>query len=163
MHHPARSADADLPFLEMLRQRNEFPWREFDEHHVRCAADFAREHGEITERVGQLTRARVVSFEPLDVMVQRVNPGRGEHAGLPHAAAEHLAPAPRMRTNSTDPHSTEPAGAPSPFDKHTDTLSNAAVSVGRGTRCAHRGVEQTRAVEMHRELRRSHNARAAAT
>ncbi len=48
-----------LPFLEMLRQRSEFPRREFDEHHVRRAADLPSEHGKVTERVGQVTpRAR---------------------------------------------------------------------------------------------------------
>ena len=39
---------------------------------------------------------RVVVGEPVDVVVERVQPGRGEHPGLAHAAAEPLAPHPRL-------------------------------------------------------------------
>ena len=46
----------------------------------------------LREGIGQPAGARVVVGHPLDVVVQRVVPGRGEHADLAHPAAEPLAP-----------------------------------------------------------------------
>ena len=45
------------------------------------------------ETVGQPARVAVIVGQPLDVMLERVEAGGGEDAGLAHAAAEHLADA----------------------------------------------------------------------
>src|SRR5207249_10931154 len=43
------------------------------------------------QSMGQAGRVAVVAGEPLDVVLERVEAGRGEHARLPHRAAEDLA------------------------------------------------------------------------
>ena len=55
----------------------------------------ACERVEIVQGRAPAVRRAMVLREALDVMIQRVNSGRSEHAGLSHAAAEHLAPASR--------------------------------------------------------------------
>ena len=58
--------------------------------------------------------------EPSDVVLQRVEPGGGEHASLAHATADHLAQAPRLAdeclaTAEHRPHRrTEPLGQNTP-------------------------------------------------
>ena len=47
-------------------------------------------------RLGEQPGVRVVVGEPLDVVVERVQPGRGEDADLPHPAAHPLAPDPGL-------------------------------------------------------------------
>ena len=76
----------------------------------------------------------VVVGEPVDVVVQRVQAGGGEDAGLPHAAAHPLAddPGPR-RCCSALPTTSEPTGAPRPLDRQTDRVSKSAPYVGSGT------------------------------
>ena len=49
--------------------------------------------GSVAQARREPARVRVVVGEPLDVVLERVQPGGGEHAGLAHAAAEHLAEA----------------------------------------------------------------------
>ena len=47
-------------------------------------------------RLGDEPGVRVVVGQPLDVVVEGVQPGRRQHAGLPPAPAEPLAPDPRL-------------------------------------------------------------------
>ena len=65
-----------------------------------------------------------------DVVVERVEPGGGQDAGLAHRA-----PTRRARTagamSAARPAITLPTGQPSPFDKATDTTSNGAASSAR--------------------------------
>ena len=46
--------------------------------------------------VGQRARVLVVLGEPLDVVVERVQAGRGDDPGLPQRAADHLLEAPGL-------------------------------------------------------------------
>ena len=72
---------------------------------------------------------RVVLGEPLDVVLERVDAGGGEDARLPHRAAEHAAEAhERGDVLARGPASTDPAGAPRPFDIAIVTRSNGAAS-----------------------------------
>ena len=86
----------------------------------RCAASVARRSA--------TPRVRVVLGEPLDVVLEGVDPGRGEDAGLAHRAAQHARKrrAPRCRLARPGEH--RPAGAPSPFESATPTRSNGAAS-----------------------------------
>ena len=64
-------------------------------------------------RLGQPAGARVVVGQPVDVVVERVQPGRREDADLAHPAAEPLAPDARLGDRArADDASTEPTGAP---------------------------------------------------
>ena len=47
------------------------------------------------QRLGEAARVGVILGQPRDVVLERVEAGGGEDAGLAHAAAEHLAPAVR--------------------------------------------------------------------
>ena len=42
-------------------------------------------------------RARVIVREPVDVVIERVQPRRGDDPGLPHRPAEEVLLAPRLR------------------------------------------------------------------
>ena len=76
------------------------------DHHPREARELRR------QRPGVL----VVLGEPGHVVLERVEAGRGQDAGLAHAAAEPLAEPPRLGDDpSRSPASTEPTGAPSPL------------------------------------------------
>ena len=50
----------------------------------------------LVETVARASCASVVVREPVDVVIERVEPGRGDDPGLPHRSAEEvlLAPAP---------------------------------------------------------------------
>ena len=76
------------------------------------------------ERLGQPAGPGVVVGQPLDVVGQRVPAGRGEDAGLAHAAAHPLADHPRRaRSARAVETTTEPTGAPRPLDRQTDMVS----------------------------------------
>ena len=94
------------------------------------------------------------------MVIERVSAGGGEDAGLPHRAAEHAAVARRRGDRaSREPASSEPPGAPSPFESATATRSNGARELG-DRRCRwRRRVPEPRAVE---EASRSPRSRAAA-
>ena len=101
------------------------------------------------DRVGQRAGLGVVFGQPVDVVLQRVERPGGDDAGLPHAAAEHLAMPPRAgRINSSGPHSAEPTGAPSPFEKQMLTVSNCAAQSSARNAGRHHRVEQPRAVQV---------------
>ncbi len=83
------------------------------------------------EPLGDQPRVGVVLREAGDMMVERVEPGGGENAGLPHRAAEHAArPHARGRCRPWPPASTLPTGQPSPFDSATETRSNGLCQFG---------------------------------
>ena len=56
-------------------------------------------------------------------MVERLQRGRREHAGLPHRAAHHLLVAPRLLDQLATPASTAPTGAPRPLVKSIQAVS----------------------------------------
>ena len=89
-----------------------------------CAPGSASTHAERRQRLGQPAGPRVVVGQPVDVVRQRVLPGRGEDAGLAHAAAHPLADPPGLGDplGAADTTS-EPTGAPSPLDRQTDSVS----------------------------------------
>ena len=82
-----------------------------------------------SQRVGEPTRAGVIVGEPLDHRLERDDPGRRDHARLAHARRPSGpgARAPRAIT-SAGPHSSEPTGAPRPFDRQNITVSAGATS-----------------------------------
>ena len=57
--------------------------------------DVEHDAGRARQRLGEAARVGVILGEPRDVVLERVQAGGGEDAGLAHAAAEHLAPAVR--------------------------------------------------------------------
>jgi hypothetical protein len=66
-------------------------------------------------------------------LLQRNQSRRGQHAHLPHSAAQRLAESRARSISSADPVSIDPTGAPSPFDKQNITVSNPRVSVFTST------------------------------
>ena len=78
---------------------------------------------------------RVVLGEPVHHGARaRTRPAAARTPDLPHAAAEHLAHAPRAHDEVARPHTTEPTGAPSPFDRQKVTESTGAREIGRRPR-----------------------------
>ena len=51
----------------------------------------------LVETLRERLRASVIVREPVDVVIERVQPGRGDDPGLPHRTAEEVLLAPRMR------------------------------------------------------------------
>ena len=82
------------------------------------------------ERRAEPGRAAVVLGEPVDVVVEGVEPGRGEDARLAHAAAEPLAQHPgALGAGAAAVTTTEPTGAPRPLRRQTDSVSNSRAVV----------------------------------
>jgi len=105
--------------------------------------------GHAREATGEARRVRVILGEPVDHALERDQPGRGEDAHLAHAATQHLSHAARPRHELA-------RAADERADRRRQTLGQAeGEGVDRprevGDRPAerHRGVEDTRAVEMH--------------
>ena len=75
---------------------------------------------------------RVVVGQAVDHRVERDEPGGGQDAGLAHAAAQPLAldPGPGDRRRP-GPASTEPTGAPRPFDRQRVTVVAGGRPLGR--------------------------------
>ena len=97
--------------------------------------------------LGQPARVGVIVGEARAVVVERVQRAGAQHADLAHAAAQHLAEAARaLRCRRACRPATEPTGAPSPFEKHADTVSNGRRQLAapacrwrrRRSRCARR-------------------------
>jgi hypothetical protein len=65
----------------------------------------------------------VVVCEAGDVVLQRVDAGGGQHAGLAHAPAQHLAPAPRLRCEITAATQQRADGCAQPLRRNTETVS----------------------------------------
>ena len=101
-----------------------------------CGASTVRP-GHVDQAVGEPCRERVVVGEALDVVVERVQRRRGD-ARRPGACRRRAscASGARRAMNSREPTSAEPTGAPRPFEKQTETLSNGAAmsrAVARGS------------------------------
>ena len=88
----------------------------------------------VGERVGEPPRACVVVGQPLDHRLERDDARGRDHAGLAHAAAEARRGrrAPR-RSRRPVPHSSEPTGAPKPFDRQNITVSAPRDELDGGT------------------------------
>ena len=110
---------------------------------------FVSQRRRIAAELGrQPLRPGVIVGQPVDVVRERVAAGRGQDADLAHAAAVALAPdaglGDAVGASTT---STEPTGAPSPFDRQTDTVSKPAASsrsggAGRDVRVPDAGAVQ---------------------
>ena len=80
--------------LQVLDQAGGAVACDVDEDHVGLRR-LDRQPGQPAQPLGEPRAQRVVVGQALDVVVERVQRRRGQHAGLAHAAAEHLAPAVR--------------------------------------------------------------------
>ena len=100
--------------------------------------------------VGEFRGVGVVLGQPRDMMFERIQAGGGEHAAWrmppPSTLRQRRAPAIRPRPSSTDP-----AGAPSPLDRQTDTESNPSHRVALRVPEPDDRIVEPRPVEMGRE------------
>ena len=85
------------------------------------------------ERLGEPPRARVVVREPLDVVVERVDPGRRDDPRLAHRAAEEVLAPRALAMSSREPARSAPSGQPSPFERQSVTVSNSRPDSAAGT------------------------------
>ena len=83
----------------------------------------------LAERVGEPARPGVVVGEPLDHRLERDDPGRGDHAGLAHAAAQPRPLRARLgdHVGAARTAASRPARS-SPFDRQNITVSAGATS-----------------------------------
>jgi hypothetical protein len=96
--------------------------------------------------------AGVIVGEPLDVMVERVDAGRGDDARLPHRAAEEVLAAPRLRHQLVRAGDQRAQRTAQPFrEAERDRVERTADARGRDT-ARDRCVDQARAVEVHRKV-----------
>ncbi len=98
--------------------------------------------------LGEPARALVVDGEPVDVVVEGVEPGGRDDPGLPHRAAEEVLLAPAPSISSAGPASSAPSGQPSPFERQSVTVSNDAAEICGRDAERDGGVQEPRAVEM---------------
>ena len=109
----------------------------------------------VGEPLGEPARVRVVVGEALDVVVERVEPRRGDDAGLAHRAAEEVLEPPRLRHPRRDPAINAPTGQPRPFERQRLTVSNSCAVLGCGNAGGDDGVEEPRPVEVRRQPARA--------
>ena len=119
---------------------------ERDEHDVRLR----RHDGNARQREArrQPLRARVVLGEAVDMMVERVQAGRGQNADLAHAAAPALARAARLLDDLGVAHQNGADGAAQPFrEAHHDGVG-ARRPLGQRHTTGDTRIPQARAIEM---------------
>ena len=92
-----------------------------------------RQAGQPLEALGKARRERVVLREPLDVVVGAYSAAAATTPAWRMPPPTILRPRCAAAMNSFEPTSAEPTGAPSPFEKQTETLSNGAASSLAGT------------------------------
>ncbi len=68
-------------------------------------------------------RIGVILGQALDMILQSIDPRRRQHAGLAHAAADHLAPTLRLFDEICVPNQQRADWGTEAFDKHSDTQS----------------------------------------
>ncbi len=87
--------------------------------------------GETGDPVREPARLLVILAETLDMMVQRIQRGRGEHARLAHRPPNIFLKRATRAIVFASPHTADPAGDPRPFEKQQETVSKwAAYSRG---------------------------------
>ena len=111
-----------------------------------------RDARDARQRLGEAARVGVIVGEARAVVLERVErrPRRGCRPGACRRRASCGSGA-RARHRRGRPAITEPTGAPSPFEKQTDTVSNGAASSRSGDAARDGGVPDARAVEVQRE------------
>ncbi len=119
------------------------------EHHVgrlRLHPDLV----DLRETVREMLCVRVVFGEPLDVVFERIEARRREHAGLAHAAAQHLARAARAFDERLAAHEHRSDRRPQSFRKaDRDRIERCAERRHRFAR-RDRRIADARAVQMRR-------------
>ena len=147
-HGPAGGGE-DAPALEEPRQFIRVTVGQPDEHHVRLSVRVV--HGKAIDGGqpgGECGGVGVVHGQPLDVVLERVNAGRGEDPRLAHAPAEHLAPAVRLldeRTTATQHRTARRAEA---FRQAKRDRVEVPGDLGDRHHLLDRGVEHPGSVEM---------------
>ncbi len=63
---------------------------------MECAAQFGVVAGRLGQAARQQIRIGMIVGQAVNVMLERMQAGRSEHAGLAHGTAQHLANAPRL-------------------------------------------------------------------
>ncbi len=114
----------------------------------------------VGDRLGEPARAAVVVGEPVDHRLERDEPGRRDHPRLAHAAAEALPVHARLAGSCrAGPHSTDPTGAPRPFDTQNITAVAGATSSPRRHAERDRRVPDARPVAVERDAVRHRRRR----
>ena len=88
----------------------------------------------LRDRVGEPAGARVIVGEALDHRLERDDPGGRDDPGLAHARRRSAADARALpRSRAALPQSSDPTGAPSPFERQNITVSHSATSAAGAT------------------------------
>ena len=122
-----------------------------DQHEVRLHLLEVDRHAGLDKALGQAAGVRVVIRKPLDVVVERVEPGGRDDPGLAHRAAEEVLEAPRLRhplPRPGDERAERAAEALGEAEAHGVEL---APVLGRRDAGGDRGVEEPGAVQVRRE------------
>ena len=128
-HERRAHAEGREPF-DRLERRQPHRFR-VDEDHVRFNhRPDRREPGRISASASASRRARAwSSCEPRRALVERDQAGRGHDPGLPPGAAEQDLQIRRAsRISSAGPQTSEPIGAPSPFETQNIIVSTSRTS-----------------------------------
>ena len=104
--------------------------------------------GQLGQPLCQAPGARVVVGEALDVVFERMQPGRGDDPGLAHRAPEHLLPAPRLVDEVRGAGEDGADGGSEPLGEVEPRAVERPSPRGRVDPAGDRGVEQPGAVEM---------------
>ena len=121
-----------------------------EDHHVGLRLRIDRKP-ELLKPLGEAPRVRVVLGQPRDVVIEREVRRRGENARLSHAAAEHLAQAPRAVDRSARAAERGADRRPEPLREAGRDGVEAARPVRGRDAARDLRVEEPRAVEVRRE------------
>jgi hypothetical protein len=90
----------------------------------------------------------VVVGEAVEVVVEGVEPGGGQDAGLAHGAAHAASDAPGLSMASAVPARRDPTGQPRPLERVTMTVSAVAAKSAGGDAAGDGGVPESGAVHV---------------
>ena len=124
--------------------------RDADEHHVRLRR-VDLEAADAGEPGGEALGVGMILGEPLDVVLEGVEPGRGDDARLPHRTAQDLAGTLRALDHGPGSDQHRPGRRAEPLGQAHRHRVETAAELGHRRPELHRGVEDARAVEVRRE------------
>jgi hypothetical protein len=104
------------------------------------------------QTLGQPPGPRVIVREPLDVVVERVDPGRSDDPRLPHRTAELVLESPGLPHQLVGAGDQRPERAPEPLGEADRDRVEVSCDLRSGHSARHCSVEHARPVEMDRKL-----------
>jgi hypothetical protein len=145
--HPARAGNANTLLFQMCAQSCYIHSR-VENHHIGLWGFLESESGKFGKGRGDPRCLLMIVPEPVNVLRECMDTGSREYPGLAHAAADHLAPAPRRGDALVVADQQGPHRAAQAFGEAQGNRVKTGADVGDGYVEGNGRIEYTRTVEM---------------